>query len=221
VSDNDVREAAFLGRMTAGFTHEMKNVLAIIRESVGLMEDLLLMSKDSGFPHLERFSRAVSTIQAQVRRGVELSTRLNRLAHSPDTPTATVDLNVMVDQLVLLTERFARLKGVALKVVPSSETLHLLTSPVRLQMALLAGLESIWNQMDGGGTLSLCVAKIGANATVSIRWDEAHADSSDLWSRVGASREWEVLRGLVTGLGGEVEWHEPACGLALSFPLSP
>ena len=38
-TDTDKRQVAFFGRMTAGITHEMKNVLAIIKESSGLMQD--------------------------------------------------------------------------------------------------------------------------------------------------------------------------------------
>ena len=92
----DSREVAFFGRITAAFTHEMKNVLAIIKESAGLMEDLLALSQNAAFPHQERFVRSLATIEAQAKRGIELSNRLNRFAHSPDEAFATVDLNEML-----------------------------------------------------------------------------------------------------------------------------
>jgi len=40
-------EIAFFGRITAGVTHELKNVLAIVNESSGLMQDLLALSKEA------------------------------------------------------------------------------------------------------------------------------------------------------------------------------
>ena len=58
--ETDLREVAFLGRITAAFTHEMKNVLAIIKESAGLMEDLLALSQEAAFPHRDRFARCLS-----------------------------------------------------------------------------------------------------------------------------------------------------------------
>ena len=36
-----VEEIAFMGKVTASLSHEIKNTLAIINESVGLMGDLL------------------------------------------------------------------------------------------------------------------------------------------------------------------------------------
>jgi hypothetical protein len=47
VNSEENRKAAFMGRITAGVTHEMKNVLAIIKESAGLMEDFLKISQDA------------------------------------------------------------------------------------------------------------------------------------------------------------------------------
>ena len=115
MGEKDLREAAFLGRITAAFTHEMKNVLAIIKESAGLMEDLLALSQEATFPQRDRFVRCLTTIAAQTKRGVELSGRLNRFAHSPDQDIATVDLNDILEQVVFLSGRFARLKGVTLR----------------------------------------------------------------------------------------------------------
>ena len=51
-----MRDALFMGRMTAQATHEMQNILATIRESSGLMEDLLAMGGEN-FAHAERFKR--------------------------------------------------------------------------------------------------------------------------------------------------------------------
>jgi C4-dicarboxylate-specific signal transduction histidine kinase len=217
VKDVDTREAAFIGRITAGITHEMKNVLAIIRESAGLMEDLLSMTGDTGFPHRERFVRAMGTIQAQVERGIDLSTRLNRLAHSPDAPLAVIDLNQTVSQMALLAERFARLRGVRLTAAPHPEAIRVSTSPVRVQMALLAGLESMWNSMAGGGGLTLCVSRIGAEAEVAIRCDEAPAEPEEFEKSVSAAPERKMLEEILADLGGKLRWDSSFCGHLLRF----
>lgn len=39
-------EIRFMGRITAGITHEMRNVLAVIRESAGLIQDLMEKCQD-------------------------------------------------------------------------------------------------------------------------------------------------------------------------------
>ena len=82
------KEIAFMGKITAGITHEMNNVLATIKESGGLMEDIFALCRDQQIPHQDKFTRSLTTIKEQVKRGVELSTRLNRFAHSMDDPGA-------------------------------------------------------------------------------------------------------------------------------------
>ena len=42
------KELEFFGKITAGITHEMKNVLAIIKKSAGLMEDIMSLSAEVG-----------------------------------------------------------------------------------------------------------------------------------------------------------------------------
>jgi hypothetical protein len=80
----ELEKAAFMGRITAGVTHEIKNVLAIIKESAGLMEDLFELSKDHAPPPREKFLRTLTRITEQVRRGVDLATNLNEFAHTSD-----------------------------------------------------------------------------------------------------------------------------------------
>lgn len=53
MKENENSEIVFFGKITAGITHEMKNVLAIIKESSGLMEDLILLRPEDDFPHKE------------------------------------------------------------------------------------------------------------------------------------------------------------------------
>jgi len=195
-----------MGRVTAAFTHEMKNVLAIIKESGGLMEDLLLMSRDVPFPHRERFMRALTSVQDQVRRGVELSSRLNGFAHSPDQCEAVVDLNDIAQQVAGLSQRPARLKGVEVRVDPASEAPQLLISSIRLQMAVFVAMECCWNQMSKGGTVRLRPEKRPGEVVVEIFCEGDLGERDDFVDRVTGSSQWEMLREIMTGLGGKIEW---------------
>ena len=67
-----MRDALFMGRMTASATHELQNILATIRESSGLMDDLLAMSSE-GFAHAERFKKGLTVLAEQVERGMILT----------------------------------------------------------------------------------------------------------------------------------------------------
>ena len=63
------REVDLMGRITAGMTHEIKNVLAIIKESSGLLQDILRLSKGRKAPDPEQINKVALRIQAQVARG--------------------------------------------------------------------------------------------------------------------------------------------------------
>lgn len=149
------RENMFIGRISASLTHEIKNVLAIIRESSGLMQDLLALSKDGAFTYHEKFNSILSAIQEQVNRGVELTARLNRFAHSTDQPLVDLDLNDLVAQVVLLMERFARLRKVQLQAQRSDGALSLNTDPFRLQMVLAAGVDCLLQTAEAGAVIEM------------------------------------------------------------------
>jgi hypothetical protein len=214
----DAKEVAFMGRITAGFTHEMKNVLAIIKESAGLMEDLLSLTPEGSFPQRARLFGVLTKILEQVRRGVDLSSRLNRFAHSSDEAVATVDLNAMAEQVAVLAERFARLKGVTLKAEPAAEKLLVSTSPVGLVMAVFCGLESCWDCMKSGCELKIAGEGRGDEMALHLLPQGDFGDVGEFASGVTGSEKWESFEKMVSSLEGRVEWRADKAGFAMVFP---
>ena len=149
------QETAFISKITAGVTHEFMNVLSTIKETSGLMEDLLAISGEASFPHHDKFLKTLITIQKQVRRGMEISGMLNKFAHSMEDPEARVEINELLDQLSILMQRFASLKQVRLTVNPSESTLDISIDPFRLQLILVACLEYCLGRTARGGVVTL------------------------------------------------------------------
>ena len=149
------QETAFIGKITAGVTHEFMNVLATIRENSGLMEDLLTLCRETSFPHREKFAKTLITIQKQVNRGMEISARLNKFAHSMDEPKARVELHELLDQLAFLVQRFARLKQVQLAVNPVEPPFAICIDLFRLQLILIACIEYCLDHTTSGGMITL------------------------------------------------------------------
>ena len=86
----------FIGRITASATHDLKNVLAIINENAGLLQDLSRMA-EQGMLSPERLAAASAKIGEQVGRGDVILKNLNELAHSQDQDQTQVDLGRMAD----------------------------------------------------------------------------------------------------------------------------
>ncbi|HEU6438751.1 MAG TPA: sensor histidine kinase [Nitratidesulfovibrio sp.] len=103
-----------VGCLAASATHELQNALAVIRESAGLMQDLVSLCGE-GLPHRDRLCTMLSLIQEQVARGGDLAWNLNRLAHAwEEDGEAARDLGAVLDEFVALARRGCAMRGVEL-----------------------------------------------------------------------------------------------------------
>lgn len=97
---------AFAG-VAAASTHDLKNCLAVINETSGLLEDYGLMLADEGSMPLERVQKGTRAINRQIRNADTILKNLNRFAHSFDTPVATVNIHVLLSLMITLCARKA------------------------------------------------------------------------------------------------------------------
>ena len=113
---NTVSEASFgcFGRIAASVSHELKNVLAIINENAGLLEDMIFMS-EKGMPFdPARLKLLAETVSGQIYRGSDILRNLNRFAHSTDEPLKMTDIGETVSLMTALCGRFAVMRNVSL-----------------------------------------------------------------------------------------------------------
>jgi signal transduction histidine kinase len=148
-------EMAFLAKITASMTHEIANSLAIILESAGLLSDILNLSQEGDFPHRDKFQRVLGNINDQVKRGVDISGRLNQFAHSMDEPLAEVNVPELLDRIVLLMRRLAKRRGIELTAEAKGLDLAITSDPFRLQLVLAAVIENLTEALEEGGSIIL------------------------------------------------------------------
>lgn len=138
----------FFGRMGASISHDIKNVLAVVNENAGLLEDLCAMA-DRGKPvDLARLKRLAADVKVQVRRGDGIVSGLNRLAHSADAETGRVELTGVLELLAALSLRFISMQGLTLKVTPPAGAPAMTTLPFFLLNLLWLCLE---HTLSGAG----------------------------------------------------------------------
>jgi C4-dicarboxylate-specific signal transduction histidine kinase len=210
-------ELAFFGKIAAGVTHELKNVLAIINESNGLMADFLAMTKDVPFPYREKFQRSVQKIEEQVRRGVEITSRFNRFAHSMDHACADIDLNSIVTQTVSLAKRFAALQNVDLGGVVCDHPIMLFTDAFRVQMALTRAIEAFIGCMKGSGSIMIRVRDDPGPPGLDFYF-EGESSEKVVKEAVVELGEWRDFEELVSILGMRYDWQASDGTIFLFFP---
>lgn len=202
MSESAHPEAAFLATVTAGATHEVRNVLAIIKESAGLVEDLVRACGDNGVLDREKVSRATQRIDAQTKRGAQILTNLNRLSHMFDRDIDTLDLDREVEFVVALAQRSARQSGRTIRAGRGDIETSLHTNPLLLQMALFAAVECGLSLVPKGGSVVLRSGDHHGLPSVEIA--EACEPPAQL-ADVHSTEEWEKVSRLCGALNTRVE----------------
>jgi C4-dicarboxylate-specific signal transduction histidine kinase len=214
------KEAAFFGRITASITHEFKNILAVIQESSGLMEDILDVTENDAFPHKDRFVKSLDRIRRQIQRGIDITTCLNRFAHSPDHSPASLGLNEMAEQMIMLASRFARLKNVALESSPSDSPLVIKTDPVILEMAVFESIEILLNTIDSGGKITLSPRRIENRCVLGVGYENTVLNKEDFPAAISSTEQWASLQETMVHLGGTAKTFGPVPEILLYLPES-
>lgn len=106
-------QAESFGRLMAGFSHDMKNHLGIIRESNGLMGDLVEMGGLAENEMLaERFKKSISSIEKRIVIAAEMLHHLSSFAHRSDTPCSSFQVNDLITEEHTFLQRFSKLQQI-------------------------------------------------------------------------------------------------------------
>lgn len=107
------------GKISAAVSHDLKNVLAIVNESAGLLDDLALRAAKGIEIPPDRLNASTARILKQVKRGDAVLKSLNRFAHSTDAPVAQVNVADVLVLMVELAARHAAMKELTITVAPA------------------------------------------------------------------------------------------------------
>ena len=226
-----VKEIAFMGKVSASLSHEIKNTLAIINESVGLMGDLLQKDGSEDWPPYARWTSLLASIEEQVQRSAEIVKRLNQFAHSMDKPLVELDLNETVRQTIVLIKRLATLRRVNLETQLESEPLHLQSDPFRLLYVIFGLIERAISCSPREAQVKVKTERSGEMFRVIVA-DQGTIEADNLRALVSTSPSTEgeqgesdlaILAQTIEALGGSIAAEQGDGGLnkvILSFPAS-
>ncbi|MBT6068759.1 hypothetical protein HOG48_03315 [Candidatus Peregrinibacteria bacterium] len=215
---HNMGEIVFFGKITASVTHEQQNVLAIIQESAGLMEDLLTFSAEGSDSLNNRLEKSLTVIKKQLRRGIDLTTCLNRFAHSPDQPLTQIDLYEITEQMTILSSRFAALKEVVLINHAPDQPIQIVINLVQLQIALFSSIEYCLDLLTPGGQLDISLEKQSKMVLVKLLFDENFLWYGGLVRNLPRTSHWESLVKNMISLEGSVEFYRSGNGIVLVLP---
>jgi len=140
--ERDLRllQLRFIGKILAGFTHESKNYIAIVKESAGLIGDMIQLGKNSGDDQ-ESYLEIIHSIEEQIEKATNLFRYLNRFSHRMDTELCTFNVNETLEELIALITRFANQKKISLEKNFQQDIPSITNNPSLLQLLVFHFLE--------------------------------------------------------------------------------
>ena len=201
----------FFGRISASISHEIKNVLAIVNENAGLLEDLALLA-DRGKPlDPARLKVMAAAVKKQVDRADVIVKNMNRFAHSIDQTITTVDLDQTIELVIALTARFAAMRGVRVDLQLPASALTIPTAPFYLMNLLCLCLDFSMSASGDEKRVELVVEE--TENSVRIRFRRLAGLSEALLETFPSDREENLLAVLEGALTAEPEREEIALRL--------
>jgi signal transduction histidine kinase len=190
---------AFFGAVTASVSHELNNVISIIDQTAGLLEDMLA-GDAKGFPiSMERLASVVESLQKQTGRGLQIIRRLNRFAHSADFPLTEFSVNEVMENLIGLSGRLADLKRVRLEMEPPAESPAVTGNPFLLQQIVFNIIRLFLSSAEKNDTIKIAVGRDEDNIAVIIAFSRLIGDRR---------AEFAGLNVVATHISGHIEVSE-------------
>jgi len=154
------------GKISAAVSHDLKNVLAIVNESAGLLDDLALRAAKGIEIPPDRLNASTARILKQVKRGDAVLKNLNRFAHSTDVPLASVNVAEVISLMVDLAARHAAMKELTVTVAPAEVVVN--TCVVYLESAVYLLLRQVIDTLPRKEAVDITVADSGDGIMISV-----------------------------------------------------
>ena len=178
--ENRIREKQLesYGRLMAGFAHDMKNHLGIIRESNGLMGDLVAMGHISeNETSIERLQKAIDSIERRVVIAAEFLHKLSGFAHRSDTALSSFQVNDLLTEGCAFLERHSRLQQITQTLDLADDLPPIYNDPALLHYVVCQLYTFSLEQLNPGADLVLATSPKDKKIMITFRLTGPHSIS--------------------------------------------
>jgi nitrogen-specific signal transduction histidine kinase len=156
----------FVGIILASFTHELRNHLAVVKETSGLQQDMI--SLDQTVKDMPGLVQTLLTIDAQVDNALQLIGFLNRFAHRMDSEAAYYNVAEVLDELMVLVSRLARQRLVTIETDFDAEIPPVVGDPANLQMLVFFLLDEKMRNLPRESSIGIRIRAAHGGAMIGI-----------------------------------------------------
>jgi signal transduction histidine kinase len=202
---------AFFGKVNASISHELKNVMAIISETAGLLGDLTEMASSGNPIELEALKSCTESIAEEIQRGFLTIKQMNRFSHSIDTPIESVNLQDLLDLVSKLCGYLAFTGKISVQPCEGFQPIAV-TSPFLLQAIIYQAMSESFQHAGQGAEITIHIQPIDESAWRLVfsgfGVNEFHAFPD------------ECTQKFADLIGVAIHWDRSADRLELEVPLS-
>lgn len=189
----------FSGAIARSLSHQLANVMAILTELTGLLEDLLYAAGQGTPLDPARVENVVGRIGKQLERGTSFIKQLNRFGHSVDHPRTTLEAGEILERVVGYSRRFATLKKMSLSHSRPETDIPMEGSPFDLQHVLYRCLDAAFSASSQGAELAVALEAVEGGARFTFSGQAAGDAGEEVSTRLGLARQ------LVEHVGGTLD----------------
>jgi C4-dicarboxylate-specific signal transduction histidine kinase len=145
---------SFINRILSSYTHEVRNYLAIIKETGGLMKDVIEIGKSRG-ADAKQFLGLIGSMEEQVARAAAITDYLHRFAHRMDCESAAANVNELIEELLALMTRIAYRRRISFERELRGGLPEAMLNPMAFHYLLFCIIDGKLSRIDRNGIIKV------------------------------------------------------------------
>jgi signal transduction histidine kinase len=201
IPERDGAGLVFFGRIMANVSHEFNNVITVIGELAGLLQDLSNLAGDEHPVPLEKLKSVSVKISKYVLRGKELISHMNKFSHSVDEPCKEFELRELIENMQALTQRIVERRQMSLSLDLPEDSISITGDPFEMRRVFWACLNLFLESSSAKVSVSLRRLDNGSELEMEIKGDISEATLEEHMDCI-------ELKDLVSQIGGRLSCKE-------------
>jgi C4-dicarboxylate-specific signal transduction histidine kinase len=208
-------QLSFIGKILAVFSHEINNHLAILKESAGLIGDLIELGRTSSRKELKEILKITQSIKDQIEQTTYFCNKLNGFGHGMEKPLSAFNIHKSIEELMVLLGRVMNQKIVRLEKDFTANMPLFYSNPLKIQFLIFCLIEKHLKRLDKNSRIIIKTAysndSIGITIIPKGNWIETNEEEvicSD-----------EICEHIIRQLGGSVS-RKTGDETTIIFPVS-
>lgn len=188
-------ELKFSGTITASVTHELNNVISILNQTGGLLEDFIFASENGNPIPSDKLKNIAEKLRFHSERGIEIIKHLNKFAHSSDIRYGSLNLNELIENLGALMNRFVALKGAVLSTELPEKQIQVTNDPFKVQQVVFLAMKVMLKETQKGNSIVLSLNKCESINNIKLKL---------IAERDGFQPDLSDIRNYINEIGAEI-----------------